>query len=331
MGEYIDQLLFDEETLATCNNKTNNITSIKEKIKEIKWSYSKRSSFEKCLRCYYYDYFGGNKTTAQIEPFKKQIHFIKTHVQNRYLLAGSILHKIIKLYLQNSKKNNLWENQRYVNFAKKIYNESWEFSKKCRNTITIPDGRYPPKLLLEYYTDMKDADELCIEEQKRLIISVTSFLTNDLYSDFRVKGSKQPTYIEENIKVSGFPCKIGGKIDLAYEEDNQVTIIDWKLGANDGTGNNSLQLATYGLWASTIFNSAFQNFTIFKIHLSTNEIVKFKFNKIILAETKARIIQDTERMYVLQEYGKQGIKDAFTCCNKPKVCKLCLYRRICYA
>jgi hypothetical protein len=44
---------------------------------KIKWSYSRRETFDRCLRQYYYQYYGANQRTAKAEPYKDKLKFLK--------------------------------------------------------------------------------------------------------------------------------------------------------------------------------------------------------------------------------------------------------------
>lgn len=306
-------------------------SSVKESIQDITWSHSRRSTLEQCTRRYYYDYFGANKRTAKQEAAKEILHFLKNRVQNRYLVAGSALHTVIKNYFVSAKKGNIWSADRLTGFGRKIFQDSWLYSRAHPDGKFTPAEVYPPPLLQEYYDENPEAEELCAAEEKRLIQALSNFATNDLYQSFRRAGTKPSAVIEEDIELTLFPCKVTGKIDLAYRDGDSVVVVDWKLGAEDGTGDDSLQLATYGLWAINYFKSTPDQLRVCKVHLSSNDVVDFRANAKVLAAARARIIQDAERMTALERYGEAAIAEAFTRCERPKICDRCVYGRVCYA
>jgi hypothetical protein len=299
-------------------------------IQKITWSYSRRSTLEQCTRRYYYEYFGSSKRTAKEEPYKDELHFLKNRVHNRYLLSGSALHTVIRSYFKNAQKGDIWDVNRLVNFALKIFRDSWTYSEKHPDGKFVPDGPYPPKLLQEYYDRHPKADQLCADEETRLINAINSFATDDIYEEFRVEGSKQGALVEQRIILNEFPCKVSGIVDLAFKKGHEVTIADWKLGANDGTGDGSLQLAVYALWAIDYFKCEPANLNVYKAHLSSNDVASFRADAQALAAARARIIQDAERMSLLKSYGQSADVEAFTRCEKPAICSMCSYRSVCY-
>ena len=305
--------------------------SVQEAIQDITWSYSKRSTLERCTRQYYYNYFGANKLTAKQEPAKEALHFLKNSVKSRHLLSGGALHTVIKTYFLHARKGDIWNVDRLISFAQKIFRDSWAYSRAHPDGKVNLNEKYPPILLEEYYYEHPEAEDLCAAEESRLIDAVYSLATEDIYEQFRVAGTTPGALIEYTFKLTGFPCKVSGQIDLACQGDGKVTIVDWKLGVEDATGDNSLQLAAYGLWATNYFSCRPDMLYVCKAHLSSNEIVGFRVNAQALAAARARIIQDAERMAVLEKYGKEAVVEAFTRCGKPLVCNMCVFRRVCYA
>jgi len=305
--------------------------SVREAILGVKWSYSRRSVLEQCSRRYYYQYFGASKKTASKEPDKEILHFLKSRVQSRHLVSGGVLHTVIKTYLMKAREGDRWDVTRLVNFAKKLYGESWNYSRDNPDGKIPLSVKYPPSLLQEYYFDIPEADSACAVEEGRLLGAVRSFASNELYREFRRAGSRDTSLVEEKVQLTNFPCKAGGKIDLAFMENGYVNVLDWKLGQADGIGDESLQLAFYAIWTVVHFRSVPDRLKIYKVHLSSDEIVHFGLNADILASARARIIQDAERMSLLEKYGTEGAVDAFSRCEKPLVCRDCLFRRVCHA
>lgn len=300
-----------------------------EKIKNISWSYSRRSSMEKCLRSYYYEYFGANKRTAKQEINKNEIWRLK-QLKNRHLRAGEILHLLISSYFRKSKEGILWDSDRLVNWASDLFKKDITYSQSIKGDWELSKEKYPPAILAEFYFKDPTALEKCLFVENRLITAIKSFMTNSLYSEFRQKGSQDSSIIEGFIKLhSVTPCKIDGRIDLAYKEDSKVTVVDWKLGNEDGIGDDSLQLAAYGLWAVETLNCHPESVKISKVHFSSEKIVNFDCNSQVLSAARIRIMQDAERMAFLEGYGNKACIEAFTPCTQAAICRQCSYVVIC--
>jgi CRISPR/Cas system-associated exonuclease Cas4 (RecB family) len=127
------------------------------------------------------------------------------------------------------------------------------------------------------------------------------------------------------------PCKVAGKIDLAYAIDGLVTVVDWKSGTSSGLGEDSLQLAAYGLWAIEHFGCTPETLRVCKVHLGSGEIDFFPIDATVLAMARTRIIQDAERMAYVEPWAEAGVIEAFTPNKKEAICRLCAFKGVCYA
>ena len=295
----------------------------------INWSYSRRSTFEKCARLYYYDYYGSRIRVANQEPQKATLRLLKS-LQTRHKRAGNILHMSIGAFLRKRQEGKVWLADSLIAWARDIFRSDIEYSSSHPDGDEASAGAYPPSLLAEFYYREPNAYENCAEVEAKLVHSLASFANGGEFDDFRVGGSRTGSLIERPFKIRDvLPCRVEGKIDLAYAIDTSVTIVDWKLGVEDGTGDDSLQLATYALWAVHHYHCSPEAVHIFKAHLGSSSIVLFECSDSLLAAARARIAQDVEQILALDRYGREGIREAFTPCSKPKVCRSCVYRKVC--
>jgi hypothetical protein len=304
--------------------------SLSERVSSVAWSYTKRGMFEQCLLRYYYHYYGANLSLAKPEPRKQNLHFIKQRVTNRYLLSGKVLHLVIKTFFKHAKQGNVWGVERLAGFARRVYRESWDYSREHPTGNWVPDTEYPPLLLKEFYDSLEDAEELCASEESRLLKALEAFASNAAFAEFREHGMTRGSLVETPLRLSSLDCQVKGKIDLAYKIGDAGTVVDWKIGESDNIGNNSLQLAVYGLWAVGPFNCAVDQLRICKAFLSSGEIVDFPVNDSVLNKARIRILQDAERMAFMDKYGRDGVADAFSPCSYLAVCRTCIYERVCY-
>lgn len=293
------------------------------------WSHSRRSTLEQCPLRYYYEYYGANMRTAKGEPAKETLHFLKK-VENRHERAGSLLHLAIGYYFRQARRGERPDVERLVAWARTI------FANDRAHSRAHPEGgpagapaQHPPVLLREYHYALPDADALCDEADARLAAALRSFATDNCFAAFRAGGVAPDALVEAAIKLSGLPCAVGGRLDLAYRGDGQVTVVDWKLGAGDGGGDDSLQLAVYGLWAVEYFGCRPEDLRVCKAFLGSGEVAEFRVAATILAAARARIVQDVERMAAVIRYGRDAIAAAFTPCAHPAVCGLCAFQRVC--
>jgi hypothetical protein len=320
---------FDSPPVSEVREGNVDQTTRAERISKISWSYSRRAVMEKCLRNYYYEYYGGNKRTASLEPNKQLICQLK-QLKNRYARTGEILHLVISTYLRKAKQDIIWDENRLVSWAKDLFSKDISFSQSNTGNWIPTNEKYPPSMLSEFYYQDPTALNKCLSSQDRLVAAITSFMNDPLYSEFRQKGSQDNSTVEGFIKIRPHtPCLVDGRVDLAYIEDSKATIVDWKLGNEDGIGDDSLQLAAYGLWAVESLKCRAESIRICKVHFSSHKIVNFECNSQVLNLARARIMQDAERMAFLEGYGKNACVEAFTPCRQTAICQQCSFLAIC--
>lgn len=311
--------MFPENPSESTNSDTSNIS----------WSYSKRSTFERCLRQYYYEYFGSKQRTARDEPSKGEIQFL-SRLQSRYLRAGNIVHTVIQVTLRKAKQGELWDANRIAEWGVSILRKDRGYSR------SDPDGtrplvtKYPPVLLLDYHYRVKGVEAIYDELETRIFEALHIFATSSTFEEYRRSAQQTDSLIEKPFSLKVSNCRVSGKIDLAYRTQEAITIVDWKTGAEDGIGEDSLQMGIYALWGIGKFNCSSQEIRVCKAFLGSDCVVQFPCNLNTLRAVKVRISQDVERLASVQNYADDGIIDVFTPCYKELICRNCPYQRLCY-
>jgi hypothetical protein len=303
--------------------------SSRARLSKVRWSYSRRSLLEQCPRRYYYEYFGANKQTARDEPLKADLRFLKG-LRNRHLRTGEIVHLIIRTYLRKGQEGLEWSVERLSAWAQDIFDKDVRYSEAHPDGGSLPQEAFPPVLLREYHYRQPDSDSACREAKARMLSAIRTFVTGSGFSAFRRGGFMPDALVEKPIRMTeGFACQVEGKVDLAFLSDEKATVVDWKLGAEDSTGDNSLQLAAYGHWAIRHFKCDVGALHVCKAYLSSGSAVEYPLTEDLLRAASARIAQDAERTLALDGYGKRAIIDAFTPAPSEGLCALCPFQRVC--
>lgn len=126
------------------------------------------------------------------------------------------------------------------------------------------------------------------------------------------------------MKVAGYG--IEGQIDFVSVARPAVHILDWKMGLPVGD-EQSLQLFTYGWWASLNFDIKPEAVAFQRIFLGDATVEPQRtLDPAVLRRGKARLVQDIELMKELDPYGREGNERAFSPCAKEKVCRQCKYQ-----
>jgi hypothetical protein len=300
----------------------------REQVGEITWSYSRRGLLEQCPRKYYYTYFGAAARKSLAEPEKATLRQLKA-LQNRHERGGALLHLAISTYFRRAQAGTPMTGEQLVDWVQSLFRRDMTYSASDPDGLKPLQGQYPPVLLREYHYRQADAASLVADAERRLMAAVRTFMNASAFDEFRRAGMQVGALVEQRLRLPGLPCKIDGRLDLAYQEAGRVTIVDWKMGERDGSGTESLQLAAYALWAVEHYQVGTDAVRVCKAYLGTEEVEDFPVTENILAMARARIIQDAERMSVLHPYGEQSIVDAFTPCAQQAICGLCPFQRVC--
>jgi hypothetical protein len=303
---------------------------LRERLGTITWSHSRRSTLERCARLYYYTYYGANRRTAKNVIDKEELHFLKG-VATRHERAGSILHLAISWYLRETQKGTEPSLERLLGWARRLFEADRAFSRAHPDGATPdPAVRYPPVLLRELHYRDPQAEALCDETEDRMTAALTAFALDDTFAPFRLAAAESGASIETSMRlVAQLPCRVEGKVDFAFRDNRGVTVVDWKMGSSDGSGDDSLQLAVYALWAVEHFACKPDDLRVCKAQLGSRDVVDFRADLPVLRAARALIAQDAERMVTLHEYGQAGVVEAFSPCLKPAVCNGCRFQRAC--
>ena len=315
-----EQMTLFGESESEWNNKSH-----KSKLSE--WSYSRRGTLEQCARKYYYQYYGSNLNTAKKDPQKETLRFLKK-LQNRHLRSGDILHYVIRWHLKEFQQEKQPSLDQLLQWAKKDFRADVKYSQQYERGFPLSDNFRHPKLLLEFYYRLPDVESLCTDTEERLITALTNFITSQNLTQFREGAGKASALIEESARLKSSSFTLSGKVDLVYWINDKVVIVDWKIGGS-GSSDDSLQMFAYALWAKQKFECPLDSIILHKAHLEDNTVSTFNVSEKALTRVEGRILQDLERMQELDNYGKQGIVEAFTPCAQPKICALCQFQEVC--
>jgi len=291
----------------------------------LSWSYSRRESLDQCTRRHFFQYYAG---ALEDPEFRAKVQFLRG-VKNRYLRSGELAHLVVGTYFKKMKLGKTLSVDWGTRWASDLFREDRKYSAHIRAGGAPVQRQYPPVILDEILSDGDDHDKLLSRAEEQMLSSIHHFFTSPVFLEFRELGASPDSYIERKLLLRGFPAPVSGKVDLAAKNNSCVTIVDWKIGTASDGGAESLQLATYGLWAAAEFAVSEDMVRIAKAHLASQEIVEFKADRQAFANARVRILQDLERMVILHRYGTSGVIEAFTPNPQQGVCRLCPFREVC--
>jgi hypothetical protein len=188
-------------------------------------------------------------------------------LQNRHERAGAILHLVIATFLRKARAGDVWSTARLRSWAQSLFRRDIEYSAKNPDRLEVPQERFAPVLLREFHYHTPNAWQLCEETLERLLTAVETFTENPAYAFLREGATQEEVLIEHRITIQKLPCKVDGRVDLAYQTSHGPVVVDWKLG-DGASGDDSLQLVAYALWACEHFRAAPSDVALYKAYLN---------------------------------------------------------------
>lgn len=297
------------------------------------WSHSRRTLLEKCPLAYFYQYYAALKRTPGEAEYKVRVRFLKG-LSHRYFRAGDLLHRTARGFLRSLQQNDPWELASMQRWALEQYRQDVAYSRSHTPGMAHPSDSSAPVLLMEFYYNDEDAEEQCALVEDRLMEALAHLVEDDAFESFRQGARLTSARIEKPTPTTIGDIRVTVKPDLAFamlkEGRPCVHVVDWKLGRSRG-GEESLQLYAYALGVAECYNvdpSIVEGRLAF---LGDGSASTFQVSSSLLNRTRARIIQDVQRMDSVHAYGKQGREEMFTPCAQPRICATCRYREICPA
>lgn len=307
----------------------NEINPIEKKLKPlISWSYSKMNIFNTCRRKYYYQYYGSKKRTALKETNKAKLIEL-AQLSNKSSVQGNLIHKVIGTYFKKAKIGELWDLKRLENFGIKILKDSLTHSLAIKNGQSITKSKYQQPIIKEILYNILTYNDIYSEVCENIRICFTNLFESKEFSQLMEGGKKSESHIEDDCSfILNNRIAVDGKLDIAYKDDDELIIADWKTGKHE-LEDTSLQLLVYALWSKNIEEYRGKNIQIKKAYLLENKVESLDFSELHIERARVRILQDSALLIEMEEYAKEAIVDAFMPCNHKKVCEFCSYEEIC--
>jgi len=298
-------------------------------LRKISWSFSKMQAFRDCPRRFYFLYYGSKKRVAKQEALKERLIEL-AQLSNKAMVQGTLIHQLISIYLKKAKDGDVWDLQRLKSFANKIIQETIVYNEQLRSNKNVSAGSYPKHILKEMYYGQINGGKLREEITEMVGSCLNSFMTDEKFARLRMGGSQPGARIEGSGAFDlTDQIEVDGKIDLAFLDADKLVIADWKTGKKE-MQDTSLQLLVYVLWAQQFDEWKYSSVEIQKAYLLTGVLEKLDYSDLHIERAKARIKQDVELLGEMDEFGREGVKEAFGM-HVGHNCKNCAFEEICHS
>ena len=291
------------------------------------YSYSKRSMLDTCLRKYFFEYYASDKRCPVDAERRELIRELK-QMSSCAMVAGNIVHRMLALRFG---KGASFSREWMIETALRDFDRAVEFARNPSDQSHRLMEKYPPVELLEFSYEDFDGDAEAARWRLKVSSAMETYFDAKPVQELRISLGGTTARAEvplRGLKLDGW--SVGGKIDVLAIGDDKVHVIDWKLGKVE-RGSDSLQLFTYGWFASKEANVPTDSVTMRRVFLGDALVEEPSVVTAAQARRgKARLMQDIELMEDLHEHGRQGDEEAFTPCDRNGVCRRCPYRAICH-
>lgn len=298
---------------------------------EFSWSVSRDSLFEECKRKYYYNYYGswGGWDKKNADRVTRILYVLK-NLQNRWQWKGSTVHheieKILKELVSTGNLTPVTKSkERVTQLMRQDYRSSrdglyWQREGSLRNEAALFEHEYETGISPD--TWKKNYDEV--------ISCLDCFYNSQILEEVRSLPKEKILSIESmTASVFSFNMeKVFVKLDLAYEIDDRIVIVDWKTGAGE---SDKLQFLVYTIYAYEELEAPLEQ--IFLTEYNLNEGVPFthRFGAQELNDgvdyindsitgMKGCLAEPDENFAVMSDFPRTENEKTCTLCNFKKIC-----------
>ncbi len=289
------------------------------------WSVSRDAVFKLCRRKYYYQYYGSwGGWSFDTENRTRTIYILK-QLKNRQMWAGTKVHKTIENVLKNLQDGVKIEKNSAIEDTLTLMRE--EFRSSLAKMY-----RMEPKTcaLFEHEYEVPVSDREWKNNAKHVVDCLKLFFSSQVYEDILFLSPDQWLEVEEFSSFYDRGIKIYSVFDFACRKKEEVFIYDWKTGKEEHD-QNKLQLACYGLFATTKWGLTPDQVQLQEFNLSNGHMVNLSLKKCDLNEIKKHIWNSIENMLNCLEdrQTNTAIEENFAFCENRKICEYCNYLKIC--
>ena len=280
------------------------------------WSVSRHDSFATCRRRYFYSYYASNDD-PEIRRLKK--------LSALPLWAGSVVHETIETFLKSHDALPPPEEQEAIVKAA-VHGDmltAWRESEAGPAAFRLFEHEY------EVPVDQED---------KRILVttvmrSLRNFFKSPTLEDAFAVGRQNWLTVEDLVSFHVGGTEVFLRMDLAYRDRaGQVVIVDWKTGRGEGRFNE-VQLAGYALYAAEQgWVASPEELRTELAYLAIPRYVRRRVDGAKLRHARAFIEKSagTMKSLLLDPEANRARLEDFPMIDRPRVCRRCNFRRLCF-
>ena len=267
------------------------------------WSVSSDRLWNSCKRAFFYRYVANWQSSGEFPPAER-IRRLKALTGLR-MLEGRLVHETIENAIQQHRLGRAIQLEPMLSF----YESQWRmFSEKPAENVT------------EVFNGMRIHQEFLdfvLEDGRRQLQRFVKIIWPQL---------RDMEYLEheefENFYIDDL--KVHVKVDLVTRSgDGTIVVTDWKTGQEHTPDKDDIQLAVYGLWASSKFEVPLESVKLELAYLRTGRSIPVGPPSDIVREVREAVLASSAEVLAAD------LLEDFPTAPNPEKCISCPFASVC--
>lgn len=267
------------------------------------WSVSSDKHWQTCRRAFYYRYVAAWQSST--EPSVRNKLYQMKGLTPLAALQGRLVHDSVENLIQQHRLGRpLKAGPAQEQYAQLVD----RFKQTARETIA---EAYNGLAVQEKYFD------LILEDGRKQITNFVNIVWPNLADLEYLMHEEFENFVVEGIKVNV-------KVDYVTKSpDGKVVVTDWKTGEERQRDENELQLAVYGMWASSKYDVPLNRVMLELAYLRTGDSYPVKLDEEAKTFAKEAILAGAAEVLAADRI------DDFPTSPGPNRCIACPFARVC--
>jgi hypothetical protein len=302
------------------------------------WSSSRASTFGRCLRAYWWQYYGAWGGWESDAPAEAREAYLLKNLSTRWAWVGTVVHSVIEHLLKRLHRRALGGQLRFEKEAVDVAHEIEETTRLMRlhfRESKRGEYRASPKRrfgLAEHEYGEPVSDEEWRGFHDKAVQAVEGFLRSEVFAKIRASDPATWLPIEALDKFQLEGTDVWAAPDFGLRlPDGGGEIYDWKTGAVAPEANR-LQLACYTLYAEARHGIDPERVRSHLVYLGPSvEVHDFTLTRAELDEARRtiRASMDAMRARLADPNANRADREDFPMTEDRGRCAVCVFRRLC--
>ena len=283
---------------------------------DFSWSCSRHDTFSTCRRRYFYSYYA-SADDPEIQRLKK--------LSALPLWAGSVVHDRIERFLRTAEGMPPQEEQEAI----------------IRSTVhegMLGDWRDSEQGSLRFRLFEHEYQVTVEPEDKKMVVgtvmrSLRNFFRSETLKQVLSVGRENWLTLEDLVSFDLEGVSVFVRMDLAFRDPSgKVVIVDWKTGRGEGRFSET-QVAGYALYATEAgWVKGPEEISTELAYLAIPRYVRRQVTAQTIDRARAFIKKSAGSMkeLLLDPLVNQARLEDFPMVERPRICRRCNFRRLCF-